>query len=312
MTQKILVALGGNAILTDDPSAAAQQAALVATAKHLVQFIENGDQLIISHGNGPQVGNLLLQQEAGSNKDNPAMPLDTIGAMTQGEIGYWLQSAISTALQAKGIDKAVISIITRTLVSSDDPAFLNPSKPIGSFYSQDQIEAVQKEHPDWTIVEDAGRGYRRVVASPQPIDILEGLAIKQSFESGIVTIAAGGGGIPVIKTGDSYQGVQAVIDKDLSSQKLAEITEVDQLIILTAVENVYINYNQPNQEKLTKVTVAELEKLILDNQFAAGSMLPKIQAAIKFVKATGKRAVITSLENISGYLQAESGTIIEG
>lgn len=312
MTQKILVALGGNAILTDDPSVAAQQAALVATAKHLVQFIENGDQLIISHGNGPQVGNLLLQQEAGSNKDNPAMPLDTIGAMTQGEIGYWLQSAISTALQAKGIDKAVISIITRTLVSSDDPAFLNPSKPIGSFYSQDQIEAVQKEHPDWTIVEDAGRGYRRVVASPQPIDILEGLAIKQSFESGIVTIAAGGGGIPVIKTGDSYQGVQAVIDKDLSSQKLAEITEVDQLIILTAVENVYINYNQPNQEKLTKVTVAELEKLILDNQFAAGSMLPKIQAAIKFVKATGKRAVITSLENISGYLQAESGTIIEG
>lgn len=312
MTQKILVALGGNAILTDDPSATAQQAALATTAKQLVQFIENGNQLIISHGNGPQVGNLLLQQEAGSNKDNPAMPLDTIGAMTQGEIGYWLQSAFSTALQAKGIEKAVISIITRTLVSSDDPAFLNPSKPIGPFYSQDQIEAVQKEHPDWTIVEDAGRGYRRVVASPQPIDILEGLAIKQSFESGIVTIAAGGGGIPVIKTGDSYQGVQAVIDKDLSSQKLAEITEVDQLIILTAVENVYINYNQSNQEKLTKVTVAELEKLILDNQFAAGSMLPKIQAAIKFVKATGKRAVITSLENISGYLQAESGTIIEG
>lgn len=311
MSKKILVALGGNAILTKDPSAQAQQKALLDTARQLVKFVEAGNEIIISHGNGPQVGNLLLQQEAGSTENNPAMPLDTVGAMTQGEIGYWMQGAISQALKEVGLERNVATVVTRTEVNADDKAFENPTKPIGPFYTEDQIEEVRKLHPDWVMVEDAGRGYRRVVASPKPTNIVESNAIKILVDNGVVTIAAGGGGVPVVKEDTTYVGREAVIDKDLSAEKLAELVNADELIILTAVDNVFVNFNKPDQKALTKTTVAELKEYIAEQQFAKGSMLPKVEAVIEFVEKTNKRAVITSLDNVANYIANDEGTIVE-
>lgn len=310
MGRKIVVALGGNAILSKDASAAAQQKALLETAEQLVKFIENGDQLIISHGNGPQVGNLLLQQAAGSTEDNPAMPLDTAVAMTQGSIGYWMQNAMNRVLKEKGINKTVATVVTQVEVSADDPAFEKPTKPIGPFMSKVEADLAKKENPDFTFVEDAGRGYRRVVPSPKPIGVVETDAVKSLVDAGIVPISVGGGGIPVVSNGNQLLGREAVIDKDFASEKLAELVGADALIILTAVPNIYVNFNQPDQKKLEQVSVAELETYIGQNQFAPGSMLPKVEAAIDFVKATGNQAVVTALDNIEGFVQNGSGTVI--
>lgn len=310
MGRKIVVALGGNAILSKDASAAAQQKALLETAEQLVKFIENGDQLIISHGNGPQVGNLLLQQAAGSTEDNPAMPLDTAVAMTQGSIGYWMQNAMNRVLKEKGIKKTVATVVTQVEVSADDPAFEKPTKPIGPFMSKVEADLAKKENPDFTFVEDAGRGYRRVVPSPKPIGVVETDAVKSLVDAGIVPISVGGGGIPVVSNGNQLLGREAVIDKDFASEKLAELVGADALIILTAVPNIYVNFNQPDQKKLEQVSVAELETYIGQNQFAPGSMLPKVEAAIDFVKATGNQAVVTALDNIEGFVQNGSGTVI--
>ena len=308
--RKIVVALGGNAILSEDASSKAQQGALRNTAEYLVQFIENGDDIIISHGNGPQVGNLLLQQEAANSEKNPAMPLDTCVAMTQGSIGYWLQNALNQVLAERKLDKEVISVVTQVVVDENDPAFEKPSKPIGPFLSQEEAE---KEMQASGIVfkEDAGRGWRKVVPSPQPISIKEHKVIDQLVKSGVVTITVGGGGIPVIQKENGVQGVEAVIDKDFASQKLAELVQADLLVILTGVDNVYVNFNQPDQEKLEQVSVSEMKQYMEENQFAAGSMLPKVQAAIQFVEQYPEgKAIITSLENIGGVLTEEGGTII--
>lgn len=310
MGRKIVVALGGNAILSKDASAAAQQQALLATAKQLVKFVENGDQLIISHGNGPQVGNLLLQQAAGSTEENPAMPLDTAVAMTQGSIGYWMQNAMNQVLKEKGLKQTVATVVTQVEVSADDPAFKNPTKPIGPFMSKDEADLAKKENPDFTFIEDSGRGYRRVVPSPKPTGVVETQAVKTLVDAGIIPISVGGGGIPVVTNGDQLIGREAVIDKDFASEKLAELVDADALIILTAVPNIYVNFNQPNQKKLERVSVAELETYIEENQFAPGSMLPKVQAAIDFVKATGNQAVVTALDNIEGFVKNGSGTVI--
>lgn len=311
MTQKIVVALGGNAILSKDASAKAQQDALRDTARHLVRFIENGDELTISHGNGPQVGNLLLQQQAADSPKNPAMPLDTCVAMTEGSIGYWLQNAMNDIMAEKGIHKDVASIVTQVEVDPKDPAFENPTKPIGPFLTKEEADAAKAENPAATFKEDAGRGYRKVVPSPKPIDICEKDVINLLVQNGVITISVGGGGIPVVKQGDKLVGVEAVIDKDFASETLAELIEADTLLILTGVDNVYINYNKPDQQKLEKVTVAEMERYMDDDQFAAGSMLPKVQAAIQFVRDNPQRkAVITSLENIQNYIENGAGTII--
>ncbi len=310
MGRKIVVALGGNAILSKDASAAAQKKALLDTAQHLVKFIENGDQLIISHGNGPQVGNLLLQQAAGSNPDNPEMPLDTCVAMTQGSIGYWMQNAMNQVLREKGLNKTVATVVTQVEVSADDPAFTHPTKPIGPFMTKEQADLAKKQNPDFTFVEDAGRGYRRVVPSPKPTGVVETAAVNTLVDAGIVPISVGGGGIPVITDGDQLVGREAVIDKDFASEKLAELVGADTLIILTAVENIYVNFNKPNQRKLEQVSVKDLETYIDENQFAPGSMLPKVQAAIDFVKATGNEAVVTALDNIDGFIRNGAGTII--
>ncbi|HAC3850035.1 TPA_asm: carbamate kinase [Listeria monocytogenes] len=310
MNQKIVVALGGNAILSSDASAEAQQSALEKTSEYLVQFIENGDDLIISHGNGPQVGNLMLQQHAGASEKNPAMPLDTCVAMTQGSIGYWMQNALDKAFLKHGLDKVAVSLITQVVVDKDDPAFKKPTKPIGPFLTKEEAEKEMAE-TGAIFLEDAGRGYRKVVPSPRPLSIKEHQIIKQLVDSGVVTISAGGGGVSVVENGLDLSGVETVIDKDFASEKLAELISADLLVILTGVENVYINYNQPNQKKLERVTVSELEKYIDEKQFAAGSMLPKIEAATAFVKERpNAKAIITSLENIGAMLEHGAGTVI--
>ncbi|EAC3807602.1 carbamate kinase [Listeria monocytogenes] len=310
MNQKIVVALGGNAILSSDASAEAQQSALEKTAEYLVQFIENGDDLIISHGNGPQVGNLMLQQHAGASEKNPAMPLDTCVAMTQGSIGYWMQNALDKAFLKHGLDKVAVSLITQVVVDKDDPAFKKPTKPIGPFLTKEEAEKEMAE-TGAIFLEDAGRGYRKVVPSPRPLSIKEHQIIKQLVDSGVVTISAGGGGVSVVENGLDLSGVETVIDKDFASEKLAELISADLLVILTGVENVYINYNQPNQKKLERVTVSELEKYIDEKQFAAGSMLPKIEAATAFVKERpNAKAIITSLENIGAMLEHGAGIVI--
>ncbi|KRM76832.1 carbamate kinase [Secundilactobacillus collinoides DSM 20515 = JCM 1123] len=309
--RRVVVALGGNAILSKDASAKAQQQALRNTAKYLVQFIENGDELIVSHGNGPQVGNLLLQQAAGSTDINPAMPLDTAVAMTQGSIGYWLQNALNEEIRKSGLDCSVATVITQVEVNPDDQAFTNPTKPIGPFYSKEDAEAQHAEHPEFTFVEDAGRGYRRVVPSPKPVNVTEADVVNKLVNVGIVPISVGGGGVPVVREGDRLVGREAVIDKDFASEKLAEQIDADLLIILTAVDYVFVNFNQPDQKALGEVTIDELRNYLDENQFAKGSMLPKVQAAIDFVENTnGGKAVITSLENIDGFLANGDGTII--
>ena len=296
--RKIVVALGGNAILSTDPSAQAQEAALAETARHLVKLIQNGDELIITHGNGPQVGNLLLQHLAANSEKNPAFPLDSL-------------VALENALQDIHLDKTVVSVVTQVVVDKDDPAFLNPTKPIGPFYSEEEAKA-ESEKTGANFKEDAGRGWRKVVASPKPIYIKEIDSIRTLLDKGQIVIAAGGGGIPITKNENGYfSGVEAVIDKDFASQCLAELVEADLFIILTGVDYAYINYNKPNQEKLERVTVSQLQEYIKEGQFAPGSMLPKIQAAIDFVtnRPAGK-AVITSLINLGALIESESGTII--
>lgn len=308
--RKVVVALGGNAILSTDASAKAQQEALHQTAEYLVQFIEKGDDLIVSHGNGPQVGNLLLQQAAANSEKNPAMPLDTCVAMTEGSIGYWMQNALNSALLKRHIDKDVVALVTQVIVDEKDPAFANPTKPIGPFLTEEEAK-VEMQASGATFKEDAGRGWRKVVASPKPISIKEYRVVNHLVESGVLTISVGGGGIPVIEKDAELVGVEAVIDKDFASQKLAELVKADLLIILTGVDNVYVNYNQPDQKKLEEVTVTELKEYIADNQFAPGSMLPKVEAAISFVENYPQgKAIITSLENIGAVLEGDAGTIV--
>lgn len=307
--KRFIVALGGNAILTDDPSAQAQQKALEDTAEKLSVLIEAGHEVIISHGNGPQVGNLMLQQLAADTPKNPALPLDTLVAMTQGSIGYWLQKALRKALHKKGIEKEVATVLTQVVVDEKDPAFENPSKPVGPFMSEEQAKSAS----DGAVYkEDAGRGWRKVVPSPKPVTIQEASVITQMVEQGIVTIAGGGGGIPVVERNGEIEGVEAVIDKDYASAKLAELIQADAFIILTGVDNVYVNFNQPDQKKLEEVTVSELERYIEEKQFAPGSMLPKVEAAIEFVQnSQGGETIITSLENLAGVIEGNAGTVVK-
>lgn len=309
--QKIVVALGGNAILSDSPTAEAQKQALKDTAKQLVKLVKNGDELIITHGNGPQVGNLLLQNIAADSEKNPAFPLDSLVAMTEGSIGFWLQNAMQNELTKAGIDKSVATVVTQVLVDKEDPAFENPTKPIGPFYSEEEAK-VEMEKSNDTFKEDAGRGWRKVVPSPKPKGIKEIEAIQTLIDNKQLVIAGGGGGIPVVETTDgTLEGVEAVIDKDFASQTLAGLIDADLFIVLTGVDNVYVNFNQPDQKKLENVTVAELEEYIQQDQFAPGSMLPKVQATMAFVsEKPGSKAVITSLENLENLIESDAGTII--
>lgn len=307
---KVVIALGGNAIQSGEATAKAQQMALEETVDQLIGIIEEGFEIIVTHGNGPQVGNIVLQQKAADSEKTPAMPLDTCGAMSQGMIGYWMENAFTKAFSDKNIDKDVVSIVTRTIVDQNDPAFRNPTKPIGPFYSDEEARRLMEEQ-DLIFKEDSGRGWRRVVASPKPVGIKEHKMIKHVVDSGALVIAVGGGGIPVVEDEHGIHGVEAVIDKDFASQKLAELIDADTLIVLTAVDHVCVHFNTPDQKQLTNVTVTELEQYIEEKHFAPGSMLPKVEAAINFVKSKpGRKAIITSLENAKKALLEGYGTHI--
>jgi len=305
---KVVIALGGNAILTDDPSEDAQIKTLKSISEKIVELIKRGYEVTISHGNGPQVGNLLLQQKAADSKTNPALSLDTCVAMTQGSIGYWTQNTLKQLLKHANIKKDVVSLVTQAIVDKNDKAFKDPSKPIGPFLTKEDAEA--KAIAEGSIYkEDSGRGWRKVVPSPKPIGIVEAPVIKQLMEKGIVTISAGGGGIPVIESEEGYEGIEAVIDKDFAAEKLAELVEADYFIILTGVEHVYINFNKENQKKLETVTVGDLNQYIDEKQFAPGSMLPKVQAAIEFANNSESGvAVITSIDNLVDAVCDSRGT----
>lgn len=311
MKEKIVIALGGNAIQTKEATAEAQQTAIRRAMQNLKPLFDSPARIVISHGNGPQIGSLLIQQAKSNSDTTPAMPLDTCGAMSQGMIGYWLETEINRILTEMNSDRAVGTIVTRVEVDKDDPRFDNPTKPIGPFYTKEEVEKLQKEQPDSVFKEDAGRGYRKVVASPLPLFILEHQLIRTLADGKNIVIACGGGGIPVIKKENTYEGVEAVIDKDFASEKLATLIEADTLMILTNVENVFINFNEPNQQQIDDIDVATLKKYAAQGKFAEGSMLPKIEAAIRFVESgENKKVIITNLEQAYEALIGNKGTHI--
>jgi len=308
--ERIVVALGGNALQADpkDTSAEAQLTAAKQTAKALVDLIQAGHELIVTHGNGPQVGQIVATYEAAGSS---VMPFPECGAMSQGYIGYHLQQAIREEMMRRGIRKHIATVVTQVVVDKNDPGFQNPTKPIGSFYTEEEARKLQQEK-GYTMVEDAGRGWRRVVASPEPVDVVEAPIIKTLVDAGHVVITVGGGGIPVVDEGNGIlKGVPAVIDKDFASEKIAEILDADYLVILTAVEQAAIYFNQPNQKNLSRLTVQEAYRYIEEGHFAPGSMLPKIRAALKFVQSKpGRKALITSLEKAKEGLEGKTGTVV--
>lgn len=314
MSTLAVVAIGGNSLISDNAheSVEDQYQAVMETAKHIVGMIEQGYEVIITHGNGPQVGFILRRSEIA--KDVAAMhqvPLVSCGADTQGAIGYQIQQAMDNEFRKRGLDKKAVTIVTQVVVSENDPAFKKPTKPIGSFFSKEQSEQIQKANPSWVLVEDAGRGYRRMVASPQPQEIVEKDVINKLVRDGYSVISVGGGGIPVIKReDDSLQGVDAVIDKDFATSLLAADIKADVLIISTGVPTVYLNFGKPNEKALDKVTLAELKQYVEENHFAPGSMLPKIQAVIKFLENGGKEAIITNPESLEEAVAGKTGTHI--
>lgn len=308
MTHTIVIALGGNAIMGTDPSANAQIKTIQKTASYIIPLIRAGHRLLITHGNGPQVGNILLQQYAQPSIENPSMPLDTCVAMTQGSIGYWLSNAIKRELVRENVDCQVVSLITQVIVDQYDLAFMNPTKPIGPFLDEKSAKK-QATSSNEQFKEDAGRGWRKVVASPKPIGIVEGQVIKKMVSSSIVTIAGGGGGVPVSK--ESMSGLEAVVDKDFASEKIAEIVDADYFIMLTAVESVYINFGNPDQEKVHQLSIQQAKKYISDGQFAQGSMLPKIESAIEYLEHNPKgKVIISAIDALGKFGKEDFGTLI--
>lgn len=307
--KKIVLALGGNALGSTPEE---QKDAVKTTAKSIVDLVEAGNKIIISHGNGPQVGmiNLAMDTAAKSEAKTPAMPFPECGAMSQGYIGYHLQNAIENELKNRKLEKMVATIVSQVLVDKKDPAFENPTKPIGSFYTEEEAKAMEKD--GFVFKEDAGRGYRRVVPSPRPVDIVEKSAIKLLYDNDCIVVAGGGGGIPVVEEDGRLIGVPAVIDKDFTSAKIAELVDADTLIILTAVDQVAINFGKENEKWLDEITIDQAKVYIEEGHFAPGSMLPKVQAAISFAETKeGRQALITSLEKAAAGLQGKTGTIIK-
>ena len=308
---RVVVALGGNALQAEGApaTAEAQLQVIKQTAVHLADMVEKGYEIIIVHGNGPQVGRLVIQNEY-SSKITPAMPFDVCGAMSQGMIGYHIQQALRDELTKRGINKPVASVITQVVVNKNDQGFKHPTKPIGPFYNEAEAKKLMREK-GYVMVEDAGRGFRRVVASPEPEKIVEINTIKTLVEEGNIVITAGGGGVPVVEKEDrSLEGVAAVIDKDFAAEKLADELDADVLMILTAVDKVAINFGKPDQKNLSSMTMAEAKQYMDEGQFATGSMLPKVKAALKFQEAkSGRKSIIASLDKALEALKGENGTL---
>jgi len=305
----MVIALGGNAV---GKTPAEQREAVKGTANSIVDLIEDGHEIVLAHGNGPQVGmiNLAFEVSANSGEGTPEMPFPECGAMSQGYIGYHLQNAIGEELKDRNIDRSVSTIISQVVVDEDDQAFENPSKPVGSFYNEEEAKRLEEEK-GYNMIEDSGRGYRRVVPSPIPVDIEEKEIISDLVDDGQVVISCGGGGIPVVREGNSLKGVPAVIDKDFASEKLAELVDADLLVILTAVEQVALNFGEENEEWLSKMDTETAQKYIEEGHFAPGSMLPKVKAAMKFVEGNDDRkSLITSLDKAHEGLEGKTGTFV--
>ena len=309
----IVIAIGGNSLIEDSKhvTVASQYEAANKTAKHIARLVKAGNRVVIAHGNGPQVGYILRRAEIASQELH-TVPLDSCVADTQGAIGYQLQMALDNQMALDGIKKNIATVVTQVEVRDDDPSFKKPTKPIGSFMSQ-EVALEHKEKDNWNVVEDAGRGYRRVVASPKPVSIIELETIKCLLDIGIIVIAAGGGGIPVVKNSDgTLSGREAVIDKDLAAAMLAKDLKADMFVISTAVPKVCLNFGKPNQQTLDTISTKDAEKYMAEGHFAPGSMLPKIQALTDFVKSTGNMGIVTDPENLYDAVYGDMGTKIIG
>lgn len=305
-----VIAIGGNSLILDknQPQVERQWEATYETARHIADMIAEGWRVVITHGNGPQVGFILRRNELAAHEVHTT-PMDVIGADTQGAIGYMLQQALGNCLRERGLKRDICTVITQTLVDRDDPAFQRPNKPIGGFMSREQGAKFEAE--GWTVVEDAGRGYRRVVASPIPVEILELDPINGLVTNEVIVICTGGGGIPVIRDEQgNVRGVNAVIDKDRGSSLLANGLKADLFVISTAVERVAVNFNKPDQRWLDRMTLAEAKRYLAEGQFAPGSMAPKIEAIISFIENGGPQAIITDPASISRALRGETGTTV--
>lgn len=308
MSKKIVLALGGNALGED---LAGQMQAVRQTSQAIVALIAQGHRVVVTHGNGPQVGmiNLAFEAAAKTEVHTPMLPMSVCVALSQGYIGYDLQNALREELLSHKLDIPVATLITQVEVDANDEAFRNPTKPIGSFFTKKEAEKLTRQ--GYIMKEDAGRGYRRVVASPKPVDIIEKESVRAMMEAGHVVITVGGGGIPVIRDGSHLRGVSAVVDKDWASAKLAEMIDADMLIILTAVEKVAINFGKPNEQWLDKLTLRDAERFIAEGHFAKGSMLPKVEAAASFARSRpGRQALITVLDKAKEGIEGKTGTII--
>jgi len=312
--KRILVALGGNAIKQAHEKGTAEEQFrnVRRTCTHLIKLIKMGYELIITHGNGPQVGNLMIQQEEAIQKI-PPQPLDVLGAMTQGQIGYMLQQTLQNMLKKERINKQVITVVTQVLVRKDDPDFKCPSKPVGPFYTKEEIEQLKLKERGYIVKKvkpGEGKVYRIVVPSPDPIGIIEGEAIRKMVETGMIVIACGGGGIPIILEDNELKGIEAVIDKDLASEKLAEVVGANILLILTDIDRVRLNYGKPNERPIDKMTINEAKKYLEEGHFLPGSMEPKIIACIRFIEWGGEKAIIAALDQTLEALRGEAGTLI--
>ncbi len=308
----MVIALGGNALLRRNQrgSFEEQYENVRQTCKILADIIEAGYNIVITHGNGPQVGATILRHDAGEKLYNiPAFPMDVCGAETQGFIGYMIQQALVNELSSRNLRKHVVTIVTRVVVDKEDPDFINPSKPVGPFYSLEEVEKIKKIHPEYIFKEDKARGgWRRVVPSPDPKYIVEGPVIKSLVDAGVIVVASGGGGIPVIEEDGVFKGVEAVIDKDLAGERLATFLEAEKFIILTDVDAVYINYGKETQQKIQTIKAQELKKLYNEGHFPPGSMGPKVKAAIRFIDSGGEEAIIGELTQLMEAVNGKSGT----
>lgn len=314
MSKLAVIAIGGNSLIKDKAHQFVedQYKAVCETVSHIADIIEMGWQVVITHGNGPQVGFIMRRSEIAEEVEHMhPVPLVSCDADTQGAIGYQIQQALQNEFVKRGLDNKAVTVVTQVEVDKNDEAFEHPSKPIGSFYEDDQIETIHREHPDWQLIRDAGRGYRRVVPSPKPKKIVERRAIESLLKNGFSVIAVGGGGIPVVRGEDRMiQGINAVIDKDHASSLLAVQLKAELFIISTAVEQVCINYNTPEEEGLDRLNLGQIEQLKAEGHFAPGSMLPKIEAASNYVRSSGGKAIITSPETLKMAVGGNGGTTI--
>jgi carbamate kinase len=307
--QSLVIALGGNALLRSGQSGSfeEQDANFQPAARKIADLVQDY-KVVVTHGNGPQIGYILLKNEI-AKKYAPPFPIDACGAQTQGWIGYMIQQSLKNIMMARGVEKEVITLITRVKVDKNDPAFQNPTKPIGPFFNKEQVALIMRERPDWTIKEYVGRGYRRVVASPKPLHIVESHAIRTMVDAGFLVIACGGGGIPVIEENGNLTGEDAVIDKDLASERLATLIGATKLILLTDVDGLYENYGKSNQQLVSRIRLNEINKLKIAD-LEEGDMGPKVHASMAFIRNGGKEAVIGNLKRLSESLDGNAGTHI--